>query len=83
MREYLTTLGSRSKWHEQQENVKKGDVVLIIDPDVARRNWKLGTIENVYPGKDDLVRVVDVKESDKVYRRSIGRIAPLEFGTTN
>ena len=83
MREYLTTLGSRSKWHEQQENVKKGDVVLIIYPDVARRNWKLGTIENVYPGKDDLVRVVDVKESDKVYRRSIGRIAPLEFGTTN
>ena len=56
MREYLTTLGSRAKWHEQQENVKKGDVVLIIDPDVARRNWKLGTIENVYPGKDDLVR---------------------------
>ena len=50
---------------------------------MARRNWKLGTIENVYSGKDDLVRVVDVKESDKVYRRSIGRIAPLEFGTTN
>ena len=26
----------------QQENVKKGDAVLVIDPDVARRNWKLG-----------------------------------------
>ncbi len=83
MREYLTTLGSRSKWHEQQENVKKGDVVLVIDPDVARRNWKLGIIENVYPGKDDMVRVVDVKEGDKVYRRSVGRISPLEYGTTN
>ena len=83
MREYLTTIGSRSKWCEQQENVKKDDVVLVIDPGVARRNWKLGIIENVYPGKDDLVRVVDVKEGDKVYRRSIGRISPLEFGTTN
>ncbi len=65
------TLGSRSKWHEQQENVKKGDVVLVIDRD-------LGIIENVYPGKDDMVRVVDVKEGDKV-----GRISPLEYGTTN
>ena len=83
MLEYLTTLGSCSKWHEQQENVKKGDVVLVINPDGARRNWKLGIIENVYPGKDDLVRVVDVKEGDKVYRRSIGRISLLEFGTTS
>ena len=72
MREYLTTLGSRSKWYEQQENVKKGDVVLAIDPSVTRRNWKLGMIEDVYPGEDDMVRVVDVREENKVYRRSIG-----------
>ena len=121
MREYLKTLGSRSKWYEQQENVKKGDVVLVIDPNVARRNWKLGVIylftmlcqfyiintnnrynnthkniphtvsdkagymlqpkiEDVYPGKDDMVRVVNVREGHKVYRRSIGRISPLELG---
>ena len=83
MREYLTNLGSRSKWNEQQENVKKGDDVLVIGPNVARHNWKLGMIEDVYPGKDGMVRVVDVREGDKVYRRSIGRISPLEFGTTN
>lgn len=77
MRGYLTTLGSRPKWHEQQENVNKSDV-LIIDPDIARRNWKLEKIENIYiyPGKNDLVRAVDVKEEDKVYRPSIGWVFP-------
>jgi hypothetical protein len=77
MREYLTTLGSRSKWHEEQRNVKKGDVALVIDPGVARRNWKLGKVEDVYPGKDKMVRGVDVKEGGKVYRRAIRRLSPV------
>ena len=77
--EYLTSLGSRSKWFEKRDNVKKGDVILVIDSGTPRRQWKLGKIEAVYPGADGNVRVVDVK-GDKIYRRSIGRISPLEFG---
>ena len=80
MHEYLTSLGSRSKWFDKRKNVKKGDVVLVIDSGTPRRQWKLGRIEAVYPGADGNVRVVDVKEGDKIYRRSIGRISPLEFG---
>ena len=57
--------------------------MLAIGPNVARRNWKLGMIEDVYPGKDDMVRVVDVREGDKIYRQSIGSISTLEFGTAN
>ena len=32
-----------------------GDVVLVIEPDIPRRHWKLGQIEAVYPGRDGLV----------------------------
>jgi hypothetical protein len=54
-------------------------MVLAIDPGTSRPQWKLGKIEAVYPGKDGNIRVVDVRENDKIYRRSIGRVSPLEF----
>ena len=52
--------------------------MLVIDPDAPRRDWKLGRIEAVHPGKDGLVRVVDVRTKGVVKRRPISRISPLE-----
>ena len=74
----LTSIGSRHKWFLPAENIKVGDVVLVIEPDVPRRHWKLGGIEAVYPGRDGLVRVVDVRTGGVVKRRSISRLSPLE-----
>ena len=39
MREYLTSICSRHKWFLPTENIKVGDVVLDIEPDVPRRHW--------------------------------------------
>ena len=52
MREYLPSIGSRQKWFQPSKNLTVGDVVLVIDPDAPRRDWKLGRIEAVHPGKD-------------------------------
>lgn len=79
MREYLPSIGSRQKWFQPSKNLTVGDVVLVIDPDAPRRDWKLGRIEAVHPGKDGLVRVVDVRTKGGVKRRPISRISPLEF----
>ena len=78
IREYLTSIGSRHKWFLPTENIKVGDVALVIEPDVPRRHWKLGRIEAVYPVRDGLVRVVDVRTGRVVKRRSISRLSPLE-----
>ena len=76
MKEYLTSIGARKKWHERERNVNKGEVVLVIDTDMQRRQW---TIVETYPGTDGFVRVVDVKTADGTYRRPISRISLLEF----
>ena len=55
-----------------------GDVVLFIESNIPRRHWKLGRIEAVYPGRDGLVRVVDVRTGGVVKRRPISRVSPLE-----
>ena len=39
--------------------------------------WPLGRVVKTYPGRDSLVRVVDVKMSQGVYKRPITKIALL------
>ena len=79
MKEYLSDIGSGKSWFLPTKNLKVGDIVVVIDPDAARRGWKVGKIEQVYPGSDELVPVVDVRVRGKKLRRPISRISPLEM----
>ena len=83
MKEYLPYIGSRQKWFFPTENLKVGDVVMVFDPSTARKEWKVGRIECTYPGRDQLVRVVDVRVGDKLLKRSVTRISPREFAETD
>lgn len=44
----------------RNNNLRVGDVVVVIDPGTVRWQWDVGRIEQTYPGADGLVRVVDV-----------------------
>lgn len=57
MEEYLPPIGSRQKRFVTTENLKVDDVVMVIDPNEAKREWNVGRIERTYPGRDNLVRV--------------------------
>ena len=83
MKEYLPHIGSRQKWFFPTENLKVGDVVMVFDPSTVRKEWKVGRIECTYPGRDQLVRVVDVRVGDKLLKRSVTRISPREFAETD
>lgn len=41
------------------------------------QSWKLGRIEEIYPGQDGAVRVVNVRTSQGIYQRPITKICPL------
>ena len=47
------------KWHKSMENLKVGDIVIMMDESVQRDEWKLARVVKVY---DDghYVRKVDV-----------------------
>ena len=78
IKRYLPSLVSRSKWKQKQRDFRIGDVVLIGEPNVARGRWNLGKVTEVYPSKDGLVRVVQVKTEDGLYTRPIHRLCLLE-----
>ena len=79
MWDYLLHIGSRPKWFFPAVTFRLEDVVVVIDPNAATREWKVGRIEQTYAGPDGLVRVVDVQAKDKVLKQPITRISPLEI----
>ena len=57
LKECVPTLNSRPKWTSEVQDLKVGDVVLVIQPDAPRGRWPLGRIVEVYPGRDGHTRV--------------------------
>lgn len=51
---------SRKRWREAKGNLIVGDVVLVVDQNVPRGQWHLGQGEEVLPGQEGQVRVVQV-----------------------
>lgn len=76
-REYLHQLQPRSKWTSTKTNVSLGQVVIIADDNLPPSHWKLGKIVAVYPGKDQLVRTVDVRSNGTVLKRPIHKLVVL------
>ena len=61
-KEYLTSLRERHNLtHERKKfEVKIGDVVLIKSDNKNRNKWPMGVVSQVYPGRDGVVRAVQV-----------------------
>ena len=66
---FAPNLLPRNKWFRKRENLRKGDLVLEIEP-TPRRTWKMGLVLETYPGEDGLVRKVKIKTATSVYDRS-------------
>ena len=77
--EKAVSLNNRKKWFGPAHNLRKDDVVIIVDPNARRAEWPLGRITEIFPEKDGLVRVVRVNTKDGEYLRPVHRLCPLEY----
>ncbi|GFT22683.1 integrase catalytic domain-containing protein [Trichonephila clavipes] len=73
--DYLNSLQQRNKWHFEKKNAKIGDMVIIKEDNLPSCQWSLGRINNIYPGKDSKVRVVEVKTTRGAKKEDLRRIA--------
>ena len=72
-------LHERKKWTKVRENLKINDLVLIVEPTVARNEWRLARIVDV-ESADGLVRKATVKRADgKLLLRDRSKIVALEL----
>ena len=75
--EYINLLNKYNKWRSKTRNLSIGDIVVLKEENTIPTKWPLGRIVAVYPGTDGLVRVVDVRTSQGIYRRPITKLALL------
>ena len=64
--QYLQQLNKAVKWHKRRKNYQVGDIVLLTDGNKFQCQWSLAKIIAVYPGKDKVVRIVDVQVETRI-----------------
>ena len=58
------SLQPRQKWQKNRRNQKVNDIVLLLNDQAPRNEWKLARITEGYPGSDDRVRKIRLLVSD-------------------
>ncbi|XP_065365548.1 uncharacterized protein LOC135958579 [Calliphora vicina] len=79
IKEYLPTLTRRSKWCQRTNPIAIGDLVLICDPAVSRRDCKRGRVEEVFKCRDGVIRRADVRTSTGILKRPVSKLAVLDL----
>ncbi|GFW28903.1 integrase catalytic domain-containing protein [Trichonephila clavipes] len=76
-KEYLTRLQQRPKWLLPTKFFQENDLCLIKDDNLPPTRWKMGRVVQLYPGLDNIVRVVNVKTSNGIFKRNIIKLSLL------
>ncbi|XP_058828197.1 uncharacterized protein LOC131688063 [Topomyia yanbarensis] len=77
IKEYTPVITRRSKWFEEAKEIKRGDLVLVVD-ETVRNQWIRGRIEQVILGKDGRVRQAVVRTSSGSVKRPVVKLALLD-----
>lgn len=75
--EYLHTLQQRRKWQQESDNMRVGDMVLLVEDNLPPAKWAIGRIVAVHPGDDGRVRVVTIRTKGSTFKRAVVKVARL------
>ena len=79
--EYLRGLRERHnmKHNKRQLSVTSGDVVIIKGDEKNRGQWKLGIVDELFPGSDGVIRAVKLRAGKSFLERPMQHLYPLEL----
>ena len=79
-RNYLPVISRQSKWFENVREIRKGDLVLVVDGTI-RNQWKKGIVERIMAGPDGHIRQAWVRTNTGAVRRPVAKLALLDIAT--
>ncbi|XP_055527801.1 uncharacterized protein LOC129720363 [Wyeomyia smithii] len=75
--EYLKELQRQSYINPEKVNLKVSQLVILKDQLMPPTQWPLARIEALYPGRDNISRVVLLRTSSGIFKRSSCKVCPL------
>lgn len=76
-KEVMSQLQERSKWRQMGKTKLHPGTLVLIQESSPPMFWKLGRIDELFPGSDGLPRVATVRTSQGSFKRSVRHLAPL------
>jgi hypothetical protein len=76
-REYVSQLQQRTKWKSATKTIQPGNLVILVEENLAPLCWSLGRVQETYPGKDGVVRVINIKTNKGTYIRTVSKVYVL------
>ncbi|XP_055604381.1 uncharacterized protein LOC129752630 [Uranotaenia lowii] len=81
--EYLPEITRRSKWFSEAKPIKKGDIVVVVDPDSPRNCWPKGRVIDTKLAADGQVRSAVVQTVNGILERPALKLAVLDIGAND
>lgn len=78
LKEYIPSLTTCQKWFRRGMDLIIGDLVLLVDENQHRGQWKKGVVEEVIVSRDNVVRQVRVRTSQGSMLRDVRQLCLLE-----
>ncbi|XP_055522867.1 uncharacterized protein LOC129717047 [Wyeomyia smithii] len=75
--EYLKELQRQSYINPEKVNLKVGQLVILKDQLMPPTQWPLARIDALYPGRDNISRVLLLRTSSGIFKRPSCKVCPL------
>lgn len=75
--EYLQNLQLRTKWKNEDDQLKQGTLVILSDENLPPLFWKLGRIVELYPSSDGICRTAKLLTLNGETTRAVQKLAVL------
>ena len=82
-REYVTLLHERKKWTKTREEMKNGDLVLIVSAQLPRCEWPMGRVVNTFDEKSHVRKADILRKDGKIVHCDRTNIVLLEMNGEN
>lgn len=80
--EYVSELQVLQKWHNNQQSLEPGMLVVVKENNIPPLQWCMGRILRVHPGQDGVARVATIKTERGVIKRAFTKICVLPIDTS-
>ena len=77
--EYLKTLQQRHKWQKIQSNLYVGQIVIMVEPNTIRDQWKIVRVEKVHPDENNVQSACMRSVAGKVHEGHVTKLVALEL----